>query len=371
MIKDHRKKRQSYLDERRREQDERRRHLDQVVRQKEKKREILQKERLARRQAEFGQYAKKRRALFAQRENKRAADWRFSPSEVSADSLLVEQKVQRAKKSTNTAYSNALSEGQREHQRKLNLSLKLKSNLRRKRSSRQSKRLSAPAFGRFSSEHAHGLPTFGWLLCGILALCLFAGLGYFYFLRPMLLSGSDRQTQLAGAAVSVQSQRVSVELNQSGASNNSTEIKANSVSVTNKQVAGQKAVRQVKSASQAPKFEFYTILPKQEVWSPAKRQDVTAAEKTKALTASPSQKKAQENQYVLQIASFRNNKDAQELQQRLENLQLHPYLSIVKLQSGQQWHRVMLGPFTSKREAEKVRRQLQDASIQPGLLKRQ
>ncbi|PRP61193.1 SPOR domain-containing protein, partial [Bacillus halotolerans] len=42
MIKDRRKKRQSYLDERRREQDERKRHLDQVVRQKEKKREVLQ-----------------------------------------------------------------------------------------------------------------------------------------------------------------------------------------------------------------------------------------------------------------------------------------------------------------------------------------
>ncbi|QGP60969.1 SPOR domain-containing protein [Piscirickettsia salmonis] len=367
MIKDRRKKRQSYLDERRREQDERKRHLDQVVRQKEKRREVLQKERLARRQAEFGQYAKKRRALFAQRENKRATDWRFSSSGVSADSLLAEQKVQRAKKPINAAYSQALPEGQREHQRKLNLSLKLKLNLRRKQSPAQPKRLSAQAFAHSRSEHAHGLPTFGWLLCGILALCLFGGLGYFYFLRPMLLSGSDGQTQLAG--VPAQSQRVSVELNQSGASNNNAEIKANSV--FNKQVAGQKTVRHVKSVSQAPKFEFYTILPKQEVWSPAKRQDVTAAEKTKGLTTSPSQKKAQENQYVLQIASFRTYKDAQELQQRLENLQLHPYLSIVKLQSGQQWHRVMLGPFTSKREAEKVRRQLQDASIQPGLLKRQ
>ncbi|ODN44032.1 hypothetical protein BGC07_07420 [Piscirickettsia litoralis] len=228
-----------------------------------------------------------------------------------------------------------------------------------------------------SAEQAKGLSTLGWIICGVLAGCLLGGFSYFYFLKPDAATSALNNTANKAQSVVAESNHQEVSVNLQSVpvkSEKSTQSQGdpNSDAKAQAQVAASSAEKTITTDSQdkeqavkakavVPKFEFYTILPKQEVWSPPK-QDVADP---KAAASGNSQK----NQYVLQIASFRNSKDATQLMQRLEKLKLHPYLSTVKLQSGQQWNRVMLGPFASKRDAEKVRRVLQDASIQPGLLK--
>ena len=97
------------------------------------------------------------------------------------------------------------------------------------------------------------------------------------------------------------------------------------------------------ATEKAPRFDFYAVLPKMEVIVP-KGEDET--ENTGSATSKPaSNANHAGEQFLLQAGSFRNAGDAD---QRRAQLILQGYsvkVQAVELESGDTWHRVMIGPF--------------------------
>ncbi|KXX66275.1 SPOR domain-containing protein [Marichromatium gracile] len=65
--------------------------------------------------------------------------------------------------------------------------------------------------------------------------------------------------------------------------------------------------------------------------------------------------------YVVQAGSFKRNADAETLRAELGLLGLSSRIERVTLDSGAVYHRVRLGPYANKADAERVRAQLQRA----------
>ena len=108
-----------------------------------------------------------------------------------------------------------------------------------------------------------------------------------------------------------------------------------------------------KEGDSEPKFDFYAVLPKMEVIvpkgddedgpsRPVKEARPTTSEKDDAPVAGRHDKR-----FVLQAGSFRNQKDAD---RRRAELILKGYdvrIQPVKLENGDTWHRVMIGPYNN------------------------
>jgi cell division protein FtsN len=126
-------------------------------------------------------------------------------------------------------------------------------------------------------------------------------------------------------------------------------------------------------------FQFYDLLPKQEV-TPIPTQtvpdvvpdDLSVSVSDAANTASSdsettptipvSQTKSTEPHYILQVNSFQSSDDADK--QRASVLLAGLPADVRHTTSdGQEWYRVVSGPFNSKSEALKAQRQLQDSGI--------
>lgn len=65
-------------------------------------------------------------------------------------------------------------------------------------------------------------------------------------------------------------------------------------------------------------------------------------------------------EYLLQAGAFKRISDAETQQKNIGLLGIETYIDTVERQNGQQWHRVRIGPFKKKRDAERVKRQLWD-----------
>lgn len=105
------------------------------------------------------------------------------------------------------------------------------------------------------------------------------------------------------------------------------------------------------------KFDFYTLLPEREVIVPEQRSDNAAEEEPQF-------------QYILQAGSFRNAEDADRLRARLLLLNLEAKVEAVKSSNGDVWHRVQVGPFTSRSKMSKARSTLISERIDTMLIKR-
>ena len=68
-----------------------------------------------------------------------------------------------------------------------------------------------------------------------------------------------------------------------------------------------------------------------------------------------------DREYIMQCGSFRSMDSAEELKARLA---FQGFESRIVVSNGGAWHRVVLGPYTSKREAERDRHDLRRADIQ-------
>ncbi len=97
-------------------------------------------------------------------------------------------------------------------------------------------------------------------------------------------------------------------------------------------------------------FDFYSILPEQEVVIPESELNREAAASEKA-------------SYYLQVGSFKSDEDAQARMAELFLLNLTPSIQKVTVDGGNTWHRVRVGPYTDRRELDKIRRRLQDNGI--------
>ena len=108
-----------------------------------------------------------------------------------------------------------------------------------------------------------------------------------------------------------------------------------------------------------PRFDFYQLL---------KDQEVTVPDSITQELASPS---AQNITYLLQAGSFRNSADADRLRAQLLLLNLTATIEKVKASNGDDWHRVIVGPFESRSKLAKARSILASNEIDSLLLKRQ
>lgn len=106
-----------------------------------------------------------------------------------------------------------------------------------------------------------------------------------------------------------------------------------------------------------PKFDFYAVLPKMEVIVPKGDDEEGPSKPVKEASPAPSSSGQEDDdapvagrhdqRFVLQAGSFRNQKDAD---RRRAELILKGYdvrIQPVKLDNGDTWHRVMIGPYNN------------------------
>lgn len=107
-----------------------------------------------------------------------------------------------------------------------------------------------------------------------------------------------------------------------------------------------------------PKFNFYTILPELEVLIPeseTKPPEVSNSHTTASNTE-------EHKQYVLQVGSFQNLKDAEKLKANLAFLGLSANIQHVTV-NRQSWHRVRTGPYRDKQQLYKNQKLLKQNDI--------
>lgn len=97
---------------------------------------------------------------------------------------------------------------------------------------------------------------------------------------------------------------------------------------------------------QKPRFDFYELL---------KDSDIPILSKPKANKENSGQAPAPSFEFLLQVASFKSMPDAEQLRAELVLLNLEAYTERAKIRNGETWHRVLVGPFTSKSKLSKAR----------------
>ena len=120
-----------------------------------------------------------------------------------------------------------------------------------------------------------------------------------------------------------------------------------------------------------PKFEFYTLLPELEVVVPdedlpasgsapaassaANTEVATAAAKVEDDARGDAEEALKSGHYILQVASFKNMKDADGLKAELTLLGFRPVVQTVAINSDEKWHRVRIGPYDDRDSLESAR----------------
>ena len=128
-----------------------------------------------------------------------------------------------------------------------------------------------------------------------------------------------------------------------------------------------------------PKFEFYTLLPEMEVVVPeeelaappparkaaAAKEDAPASEGASTTeepakgadgsASEPDTVRESDGHYVVQVASFRNMKDADGLKARLTLLGFEPVVQGVVISGDEKRYRVRLGPYPDRDSLEAAR----------------
>jgi cell division protein FtsN len=128
-------------------------------------------------------------------------------------------------------------------------------------------------------------------------------------------------------------------------------------------VAGDQKAAESKSAKaeDKPRFDFYTILPGKEQ-SVTDRQIKDAAKQA----AKPG---APKESYFLQVGSFPNPADADNLKARLALMGMEANVEPANVAGKGVWYRVRLGPYTRVDEINRVRQQLTQNGVDVSLVK--
>jgi cell division protein FtsN len=110
------------------------------------------------------------------------------------------------------------------------------------------------------------------------------------------------------------------------------------------------------------RYDFFTVLPEMDVVVP---EQELARSSRDAVQATPADRSAE---YILQAGSFRNMADADQMKARLALLGAQASIEVVTV-NDVKWHRVRIGPVQGSREADELRRMLQDNGIDTLVLK--
>ena len=114
-----------------------------------------------------------------------------------------------------------------------------------------------------------------------------------------------------------------------------------------------------------PRYDFFTVLPEMEVVVPEQELSRKADKPEPAADAGTVGTK---DNYILQVGSFRNSADAEQMKARLALLGSVATVQTVTV-NGKTWHRVRIGPFEGARKADEMRRMLSDNQIDTLVMK--
>lgn len=109
----------------------------------------------------------------------------------------------------------------------------------------------------------------------------------------------------------------------------------------------------------AKRYDFFTVLPEMEVVVP---------DQELSRDISPDVSTTDGARYLLQVGSFRNADDAEQMKARLALLGNVAAIQVVTVNS-ETWHRVRIGPVEGARRADEIRRSLQDNGIETLILR--
>jgi len=144
------------------------------------------------------------------------------------------------------------------------------------------------------------------------------------------------------------------------------ELKQHTPSVDSKAPAAESALVEDNSTKAAkpkkPRYDFFTVLPEMEVVVP--EQEL----RNKAEPSPDVAPTGTQDSYILQVGSFRNAADAEQMKARLAMLGSVATVQTVTV-NGQTWHRVRIGPFKGARKADEKRRMLSDNQIDTLVMK--
>lgn len=105
---------------------------------------------------------------------------------------------------------------------------------------------------------------------------------------------------------------------------------------------------QTSKASEEPRYDFYTLLPESEVIVPQGGVPEVAPT-TKTETAGKTEAAVDDGaRFFLQAGSFRKRTDADRVRAQILLLGLDVRLEDARLDSGDVWYRVQVGPFTDR-----------------------
>lgn len=131
--------------------------------------------------------------------------------------------------------------------------------------------------------------------------------------------------------------------------------------------AGQASAEEVAPASDEPrksKYDFFTVLPEMEVVVP--EQELSEKSQPSETPPIPSDSSS----YMLQVGSFREKSDAEEMKARLALLGIMARIQTVTVNDAT-WHRVRVGPVNGARQADDMRSKLSDNGIDSLVMKNQ
>jgi cell division protein FtsN len=111
-----------------------------------------------------------------------------------------------------------------------------------------------------------------------------------------------------------------------------------------------------------PRYDFFTVLPEMEVVVPQQQLSREAEPSSDPVPGTAQDK------YILQVGSFRNSADAEQMKARLALLGSIATIQTVTV-NNQTWHRVRIGPFEGARQADEKRRMLSDSQIDTLVMK--
>ena len=114
---------------------------------------------------------------------------------------------------------------------------------------------------------------------------------------------------------------------------------------------------QAKDPNEKTRFEFYEMLPGNE-------EPVTEIELQKA-----AEQPILKDKYYLQVGSFKNTEDAENLKAKIAMLGMEAYVQSADLSEKGMWHRVRVGPFTKIDTIKKTRSSLLQSGIKANLIK--
>ena len=115
-----------------------------------------------------------------------------------------------------------------------------------------------------------------------------------------------------------------------------------------------------------PRYDFFTVLPEMEVVVP--EQELKRQAESKPPTAPETASSNDQDSYILQVGSFKNAADAEQMKARLAMMGSSATVQTVTV-NGQTWHRVRIGPFKGARKADEMRRMLSDNRIDTLVMK--